>query len=107
MNAVPCYDGISDEYYLSNTKYVDILNYIYKNYDRNQVNAYWSIAFDRYFKDNIGQTPVVVHYSNYNRLTPTQKVHVILYVRDEKYQFLSRKQFFVGAWFHLNKHLFL
>ena len=106
MNAVLYHDGISDEYYLSNTKYVDILNHLYKNCDRNQINAYWSIVFDRYFKDNIGQTPVVVHYSNYNRLTPTQKVNVILYVRDGKFQFSSRKQFFVGAWFHLNKHLF-
>lgn len=31
MNTVMCYDGTSDDYFLSNTRYVDILSYPYKN----------------------------------------------------------------------------
>ena len=95
MDAVIYYDRISDEYFLSNTRYVDVLNYLYKNHDRNHINAYWPIAFDRYFKDDVGQRLVTVHDNNYNRLTPTQKVQVILYVHDGKCKFLSRKKFFL------------
>ena len=100
MDAVIYYDRISDEYFLSNTRYANVLNYLYKNYDRNQINAYWPITFDRYFKDDVGQRLVIVHYNNYDRLTPTPKVQVILYVQDGKCKFLSRKNVFVKASFH-------
>ena len=59
MNTVIYYDKISAEYFLSNTGCVDVLNYVYKIYDRKQVNAYWPRALDKYFKDDIGQTPVM------------------------------------------------
>ena len=36
MNAVMYYDGTSDNYFLSNARYVDILSYPYKNMTENK-----------------------------------------------------------------------
>ena len=105
MNAVIFYDGISHGFYLPNTGYVDVLNYLYKNYGCNQVNTYWSIAFDRYFKDDVGQMPVIVHYNNYNRLAHTQKVQVTLYIRDGTLNFYQEDKFLWGLGFIKKKQV--
>ena len=63
----------------------------------------WIIAFDRYFKDEVGQSPVIVHYDNVSKLSPIDRNKEIMYIKDGNFQVLSRKTFFVGPWYHSQK----
>ena len=63
----------------------------------------WIIAFDRYFKDEVGQSPVIVHYDNVSKLFPIDRNKEIMYIKDGNFQVLPRKTFFAGPWYHSQK----
>ena len=46
-------------FFFPNTGYFAILNKLKKNYKRKDILKNWITAFDRYFKDDVGQLPVL------------------------------------------------
>ena len=70
-----------------NTGYVEILNTLRKIYTSINLNLKWLQGYDRYFKEVISQSPVIVCYDNYNKLTSKQKTQVVIYIKDYEYKY--------------------
>ena len=78
MNGIFYYDPLDMEHFMSNTGYVEILNTLIKLWTTITLNVQQLQSYDRYFKEDIGQSPVIVHYDNYNKLTSKQKTQVAI-----------------------------
>ena len=60
MNAIIVYDSLYDDFFFfPNTGYFAILNKLKKINKRKDILKNWITAFDRYFKDDVGQLPVL------------------------------------------------
>ena len=75
MNAIIVYDSF-DEDFFSNTGYFEIFGNLKKNYKRSDILKNWITGFDRYFKHEVDQSPVIVHYNNINKLPSVDWVKV-------------------------------
>ena len=73
MSAIFYYDSLDWEYFMPNTGYVQILNTLKKLCTSITLNVRWLQNYDRYFKEDVGQSAVIVHYDNYRKLTPKQR----------------------------------
>ena len=85
------YDLYGITFYLSNTGYVEIVNNFEKNYNSKYLHKQLLKTFDRYFIDDVGQSPIIVHYDNYSKLTTAENVEVVLYIKNKQWRFLSGK----------------
>ena len=63
-------------------KYQIVLKKIYNK--PNQIYEHWIRPFDRYFKDDLCESPITVHEKNYNELSYKEKTRVVIYVSDMK-----------------------
>ena len=61
MNAILFYDAFNFKYYCFNAEFLGTFNNFLKNYKQNYIYEHWTTAFDRYFKDGIVLSPVIVH----------------------------------------------